>query len=346
MHEQVFQKSAISFNKRDKGSIEDRGRLSVDERTRRVGIVGIGGFSLMSMASTIEPLRAANLIAGETLYELNFLSSAASGRSSVGLQIPGAVPLRGAGQQEFIIVVAGGDPFAVTDRSLTEWLREQDLNGATLCGVSGGPVILARAGVMAGYRMTVHWEHREQLIAQFPSLMVSRALYVRDRRRLTCAGGIAPADMMHALISSDHGADFAQKVSDWFLHTDIRSSTRPQRGSVAARFGARDKHVQSAIQFMQDSLGDSFTLEDVARNCNLSKRQLTRRFQDDISTTPMKLAMVLRLETGRDLLGASSLSVTEIAYALDFSSSAHFTTLFRKHFDETPTAARRRLRDS
>ncbi|MGA0236257.1 MAG: hypothetical protein ACO3NE_11775, partial [Alphaproteobacteria bacterium] len=78
--------------------------------TRRVGIVGIGGFSLMSMASTIEPLRAANLIADQTLYELDFLSTAASGRSSVGLQIPGAVPLRGAGKQEFIIVVAGGDP--------------------------------------------------------------------------------------------------------------------------------------------------------------------------------------------------------------------------------------------
>lgn len=316
------------------------------EGTRRVGIVGIGGFSLMSMASTIEPLRAANLIADEPLYELDFLSTQASGRSSVGLQIPGAVPLRGAGRQEFVIVVAGGDPFSVADRNLFEWLREQDEAETTLCGVSGGPVILARAGVMAGYRMTVHWEHRERLVSQFPSLMISRALYVRDRRRLTCAGGIAPTDMMHAMISNDHGSDFAQKVSDWFLHTEIRASTRPQRGSVAARFGSRDKHVQSAIQFMQDSLGDSFSLEDMARNCNLSKRQLTRRFQEDIGTTPMKLAMTLRLETGRDLLGTSSLSVTEIAYALDFSSSAHFTTLFRKHFDETPSNARKRLRQS
>ena len=234
----------------------------------------------------------------------------------------------------------------MADRNLFEWLREQDEAETTLCGVSGGPVILARAGVMAGYRMTVHWEHRERLVSQFPSLMVSRALYVRDRRRLTCAGGIAPADMMHAMISNDHGSDFAQKVSDWFLHTEIRASTRPQRGSIAARFGSRDKHVQSAIQFMQDSLGDSFSLEDMARNCNLSKRQLTRRFQEDIGTTPMKLAMTLRLETGRDLLGTSSLSVTEIAYALDFSSSAHFTTLFRKHFDETPSNARKRLRQS
>lgn len=313
-------------------------------QTRQVGVVGIGGFSLMSMASTIEPLRAANLIAGETLYALDFLSTSASGRSSVGLQIPGAVPLRGAGKQEFIIIVAGGDPFAVTDSSLFDWLRANDEAEATLCGVSGGPVILARAGVMDGFRMTVHWEHRKKLIAQFPGLMVSRALYVRDRRRLTCAGGIAPADMMHALISNDHGADFAQQVSDWFLHTDIRTSTRPQRGSVAARFGSRDKHVQAAIQFMHDSLGDTFTLEDVARNGNLSKRQLTRRFQVDIGTTPMKLATVLRLETGRDLLASSALSITEIAYALDFSSSAHFSTLFRRHFNETPTQTRGRLR--
>lgn len=314
----------------------------MESETRRVGIIGIEGFPLLSMASTIEPLRAANLLAGRKLYEISFLGGSSSGRSSVGLTVPGAVPLFGAGPQDYVFVVAGGDPFSVRDSILFQWLKEQDEAGTVLAGVSGGPVILARARLMDGFRMTVHWEHRERLKQLLPSLVISRALYVSDRKRLTCAGGIAAADMMHAMISNHHGSEFANKVSDWFLHTEIRASSRPQRSTMSARFGAKDRKVQNGIQYIQDNIGKKLTLEELAENCNLSKRQLTRRFLNDVGHTPMRLANILRLETGMELLTTTRMSVTEIAYALEFSSSAHFTTLFGRHFGETPSQARAR----
>ncbi|WP_368670984.1 DJ-1/PfpI family protein, partial [Klebsiella pneumoniae] len=79
-------------------------------------------------------------------------------------------------------------------------LRQLDHRGVTLGGVSGGPLLLAHAGLMAGRRMTVHWEHAAALAELSPALLVERSLYVIDRNRVTCAGGIAPMDMMHALI--------------------------------------------------------------------------------------------------------------------------------------------------
>ena len=38
--------------------------------TRRIGLLPLDGFALMSYASLIEPMRAANLLAGHTLYEM------------------------------------------------------------------------------------------------------------------------------------------------------------------------------------------------------------------------------------------------------------------------------------
>ena len=56
--------------------------------------------------------------------------------------------------------------------------------GVTLGGVSGGPVILVKAGLMTGRRMTVHWEHAAALAELSPGLLIERSLYVIDRERV------------------------------------------------------------------------------------------------------------------------------------------------------------------
>jgi len=65
--------------------------------------------------------------------------------------------------------------------------------------------------------------------------MIERSLYVIDRDRFTCAGGIAPLDMMHALLTERHELAFARQVSDCFMHTDVRSANGPQRAGLVER---------------------------------------------------------------------------------------------------------------
>ena len=65
-------------------------------------------------------------------------------------------------------------------------------------GVSGGAYVLARSGLLDGYRATIHWEHLPAFSEEFPHVSVERNLFVIDRDRLTCAGGIAALDLMHA----------------------------------------------------------------------------------------------------------------------------------------------------
>src|SRR3546814_5572458 len=92
--------------------------------------------------------------------------------------------------------------------------------------------MLARAGVREGRRLTVHWEYAADLAERHPHLSLARALYVIDRDRITCGGGTAAMDLMHLLITRDHGAAFARAVSDWFLHTQVRSAGSAQKLTV------------------------------------------------------------------------------------------------------------------
>ncbi|MBL4892001.1 MAG: GlxA family transcriptional regulator [Rhizobiaceae bacterium] len=299
----------------------------------------------MSYAAAIEPLRAANQLAGKLLYEIShFAVSGDSAISSSGATIAAGPCVRELTAAEMgfdlVLVVAGGEPAKFNDPHTFQWLRHLAKSGVQLGGVSGGPVILAMAGLMNGRRMTVHWEHAEALSDALPDLMIERSLYVIDRDRITCAGGIAPLDMMHSLLSEHHGAKLPAQVSDWFMHTQIRPSGGAQRTGLIERYGTTNKPVIAALEVMTNHLADPLTLDQVANLANVSPRQLNRLFREKLGQSTMGFYRNIRLEKSHNLLVHSTISITEIALTTGFASSAHFSSSFTKKFGRAPSLVR------
>src|SRR6185369_16793083 len=102
-----------------------------------VGFLLVPGFALMSYAAAVEPLRAANLISGQPLY-----------------RCWNAAP--------------GGNPATFDDKSVFAWLRRLARKGVAVGGISGGPYILAKAGLLDERRATLHWEHLPAFREAFP----------------------------------------------------------------------------------------------------------------------------------------------------------------------------------
>lgn len=307
----------------------------------RIGIVPLPGFALLSYACTVEPFRAANLLGHRDLYEVRHFSETASSRSS-GAALIDAEPLPDKpADLDLLLVIAGGDPMSCHSPALFNWLRRMARLGVTLGGVSGGPVILARAGLMKDRRMTVHWEHAAALAEHAPDLLIERRLFVIDRDRVTCGGGTSPLDLAHALISKHHGAVFARLVSDWFLHTEIRHAADPQRGSLVDRVGTTAQPVLTAVAAMEDHIADPMSLEQLASVCGVTSRQLNRVFRQKTGSSTMRYYRNLRLDTGQSLLANSSLSLTNIALATGFASSSNFTRAFSDRFGAPPSQFRR-----
>ncbi|MGO8020027.1 GlxA family transcriptional regulator, partial [Rhizobium leguminosarum] len=73
--------------------------------------------------------------------------------------------------------------------------------GVRIGGISGGPYLMAAAGLLGGRDFTIHWEHAAALLEAFPALTPRQARLMIDGNRITCGGGIAPLDMMHVLIA-------------------------------------------------------------------------------------------------------------------------------------------------
>ena len=304
----------------------------------KVGVITIDGFALMSYASVVEPLRAANLLSEKVLYEIVNITVKASGsRSSSGVFVFGDNLVGDTLSLDLLLVVAGGDPFLINDKKLFNWLRKMTTFGTTIGGVSGGPILLAKAGLMKDRRMTVHWEHAEGLKELVNNIVIERNLYVIDRDRMTCAGGTAPMDMMLALISSRNGATFARFVSDWFLHSEIRASGVVQRGRLADRVGSNNSIVLSTIQLMEDHVADPLTLTDLSGLVEICERQLNRLFKKNLGKSTMAYYRALRIEKARNLIRNSTLNISEIAEATGFANPSHLSGVFSSIYGYPPS---------
>src|SRR6202161_1289494 len=84
------------------------------EKPQVVGLLLVPGFALMSYACVVEPLRAANLLAGRELYRWVHISVRDPvATASCGATVPCAAKITDVGRLDLLLVCAGGDPAAL-----------------------------------------------------------------------------------------------------------------------------------------------------------------------------------------------------------------------------------------
>ena len=300
--------------------------------TLTVGFVLVPEFPLMSYTAAVEPLRAANTLSGCELYRWwHAAPGGGSVQASNGVTIltdveVGAVEL----DVDRVFICAGGNPASFDDPALFAWLRDLARGGVTVGGISGGPYLLARAGLLAGRRCTLHWEHVPAFEERYPDIEVVRSLFEVQGDRITCSGGIAALDLMLNLIERDHGPGLAAGVSDWFLHNQIREGLSPQRMDLRLRFGIRDPRVLRVLAAMEANLETPLSKEALAELAHVSVRQLERLFQDLLGVGLHRRYLNLRLDRAHQLRRESSMSSAEIAAATGFLTADELSRAERR----------------
>lgn len=310
---------------------------------QKIGFLLVRNFALMSYASATEPLRAANLLAGQKLYEVVPLADGGGAvTASSGTDIA-CLDLAGEGENcHTIFVCAGGQPDDWDTAAPTHpILRRLSRQGVRIGGISSGAFVLAAASLLENRDFTIHWEHAPALREAFPHLTPRHARYVLDGSLATCGGGVAPLDMMHAMIAQRLGSDFARRVSDWYLHTAVAEPAAPQRASGAERHGTNHPALLTVLEKMEAAIERPLDRTAMARLAGVSVRHLDRLFQEHKGMGFQEVYRQIRLRHGRRLLQQSPLSISEIAYATGFSSPSHFSNAFRHLFDQTPGNVRR-----
>lgn len=316
---------------------------AADPAPRTFVFVLLEGLSMMSLASAVEPMRSLNRLLDRQAYRWR-LASPSGGivPASNGIPLP-TEPLEAALVGAHALLVCGGLRVGPDEeRRLLPALRRAARAGLRLGSLSTGTGVLARAGLLDGYRCTIHWENRPAFEEAFPGLACTGKIYEIDRDRLTCSGGTAALDMMLHLIGEEHGEELAQRVANQFHHERIRDRREEQRGGRVAHLAGLPPALREAIRIMQRHIEEPIAIAELARRVNLSPRQVERLFLRYERVSPGRYYLGLRIDRARELLLYANGSIIDVAVATGFTSTSHFSHWFKRLQGVRPSELRAR----
>ncbi|MCR4265404.1 GlxA family transcriptional regulator [Nitratireductor sp. ZSWI3] len=263
-------------------------------------------------------------------------------RSSCGVKIQPDTRLHNGGEYDYIVVVGGLIQEASgLSRESVAFLKSAAGAGVPLVGLCTGVFLLHEAGLLDGYRCCVSWFHHDDFVERFDTANpVSDQIFVVDRDRLTCSGGHSAAHLAAWLVEKHIGRVAATKSLSIMIIDEAMAGDKPQPG-FRSDLTARDPVVRKALIRMRQNMENPETVEDLARGLGIGRRQLERRFQNDLGLSPSRADLRLRLDAVRGLLESTGRTVTQIAHATGFCDASHLINTFRSELGLTPSDYRR-----
>ena len=312
--------------------------------TETIGFLLLPEFPVYAFVLAIEALRVANQNAGARLFTSYLITP--DGKPVTAGNGMSIVPDLGIADAPFVptaIVFACNHPEKQIGRRTLNWLRRLDRHGALIGAVDTGQFALAAAGLLDGYTVTLHWEAMSMFREQHPDIAVRESLFVIDRNRITCAGGVATLDMMLHLIASRHGRSLAEVVANGIVHGRIRDDSEPQRATTDEALRVVNQRLAGIVHTMEAHLETPLTTEALAKRAGISVRQIERLMRETLGETPSRYYLKLRLQAARNHLFYGDMPIAEISQVCGFSSPAVLSRAFRHHFGVSPREFRRQF---
>jgi AraC-like DNA-binding protein len=104
--------------------------------------------------------------------------------------------------------------------------------------------------------------------------------------------------------------------------------------------------IAPAIRKIDEQLEQAPTIAELARLCQISQRQLLRRFQEWLGISPSQLILERRIARSAESLACSDETIENIAESCGFADRFHFSKIFRQRVGVPPGAYRRMHRES
>jgi transcriptional regulator GlxA family with amidase domain len=272
-------------------------------------------------------------------------------RNSAGLPIAPDLSLKEAKRADIVIVadLAIGRHEDTRDRwpDVADWLRLQHAQGALICSVCTGSLILADSSLLDGEEATCHWASADQIRNRYPAvhLRPERVLVAsgKEHRLVTSGGNASWTDLALYIVARFCGEDEARRTAKLFLFGD--------RSDGQAPFASRlrpTQHDDAAIAAAQVWIGENYPapspVAGMTSASGLTTRTFKRRFEAATGYSPLDYVQSLRMEEAKQMLEASDTAIDDLAEEVGYTEPAAFRRLFKRTVGVTPQRYRQRFR--
>ena len=319
--------------------------FSANSLTRDIGMLIFEDFQLLDAAGPLSVFEMPMRGMSPPPYRLTVYSMTGGPvRASNGISLHTETLPDGLALDTLIVSGGEGTRQVMRDQKFLNVVRDLSARTRRTTSVCSGSILLAAAGLLDGRRATTHWRRCPDMARHFPEVIVEAdRIFVQDGKFWTSAGITAGIDLALALVEDDLGADVARRSARELVVHHRRHGGQSQF-SVMQDVKLLSGRFDSLIGWIRTHLSNDLKVEQIAEQAGMSPRNFARVFRAETGTTPARFVEKLRLESARQQVETSSISLQQIAQDTGFGDAERMRTAFIRAYGQPPMVLRRQVR--
>jgi len=222
------------------------------------------------------------------------------------------------------------------ERTLVDWLQQQNNKKADLASICIGAFLLAETGLLKGKKVTTNIRFADLFRQRYPDVEVQDDKIIIDQGNIyTCGGAFVFTTFMIYLIEKYFGHQDAIMVSKILM---INTHQLPQHTFSVFQLQRdhSDEKIVEAQLFIEKNYEHSLSIEGLAGRYYMSNRNFIRRFEAATGNTPLEYLQRVRIEAAKKLLENSNDSIDQVAFKCGYDDIGFFRKVFKRHVAINP----------
>lgn len=239
-----------------------------------------------------------------------------------------------ASYDEWFLVIPIRGCFSCTMQSRTQMISEGDL-----CFFPPGiPFSRHVVEELDFHYIHITWncsEDRLKSLHCYPVGFISLSNKSRLQNSLHMLGLIA---FNHSLLHTEITTHYVRDI--WLQYLADYTNTFCELPTLT-----NDPAINQAIDFINNHLHMPVPMSEVAKQCQLSHTQFSKRFSKVVGLSPVKYLTYMKIKKAQTLLSDTELPISDIAFMCGYESPFYFSKRFHKTVGISPRAYRQNLQN-
>ncbi len=226
------------------------------------------------------------------------------------------------------------------NKPMIEWIEKQYKQGAAVASICTGAFLLAAAGLLNGRVCSTHWAFADKFRNMFPEIKLQTDRLITDENGIyTNGGAYSFLNLVLYLVEK-----YFDRTTAIFCSKVFQIEIDRQSQSLFIIFSGQKQHgdeiIRQAQTYIEDSLHEKISMEDVSAKFAIGRRNFDRRFLKATGNTPLEYAQRVKVEAAKKALETSRKTINEIMYDVGYADVKAFRDVFRKITGMSPLSYR------
>jgi transcriptional regulator GlxA family with amidase domain len=242
-----------------------------------------------------------------------------------------------------LIIIPAVQPNSLElNKAFIPWITTQYKQGAEVASLCVGSFLLAATGMMKNRQCTTHWMAADNFRKMYPDVdLVTEKIITDDQGIYTSGGAYSFANLMLYLIEKYCGREVAIYLSK-VMEIDIDRRSQSPFTIFMGQKSHEDEQIKQAQEYIEHNVSSKISVEHLADKFLISRRNFERRFKKATANTPVEYLQRVKVEAAKKRLEKGRENVNEVMYAVGYSDSKAFRTIFKKITGLSPLDYRKR----